>query len=361
MTIARRHLSFIILFVASAVAVNARADRVVRWTLDDSGAGIQNLGTDGATSNLVAATPSASIGGGPTYTASGGKLDGYASFDGNQALITTTSGNAGDDLVTYPFTFSAWIRPLFPISQGNRGAAVAMSNTSASNIYFTLGVEATFNASVPADSNDVQAVRRNTAFVSTEGVGTAATAYDGSWHHVAVVNASSTSSHIYYDGVDVGSNATAVSFSSTINSLSLGGFLRSTTAWTDKYRGDIDEVQMYNDALVGSQILYLFNNPAGPAPPIAACDVDLVNGCTIADLQIIANHFFTNTTNRTDGDLNSDGIVNFADYRIWKDTSGSGATLEDVMGSVPEPATIVLVLLVLPGLCLCSARPHARR
>lgn len=106
-------------------------------------------------------------------------------------------------------------------------------------------------------------------------------------------------------------------------------------------------MQIFNEALLPNQIQFLFNNVGQQPPAVLACDVDLANGCTIADLQTIANNFFNNTMNRSDGDLNDDGIVNFADYRIWKDASGSGATLAEVMGSVPEPGSIALISLAL--------------
>jgi hypothetical protein len=330
----------ILTLVAAAVTPlhEVRAVMVARWTLDDGTAGLQNLGTDGSGSDLIPAPVEASIAGGPTFTASGGILGGYATFSGNQALVNTIAGNAADDLTGYPFTLSAWIRPT---ANTARGAAVGMINGAAADQYFSIGTE------TPAEGSDLQAVRRNTAFTSTEGTATAGTIANGSWHHVAIVNAAPNSSRLYLDGVQVGSSTASVNFSTGVNAIGIGAMRRSA-GYIDKFFGDIDDVQIYNDALIASQIQYLFNNVVGPPPPVAACDVDLANGCTLADLQIIADHFFTNVPDRSQGDLNSDGVVNFADYRIWKDTSGSAATLESL--GVPEPSAILMMALVLPWL-----------
>jgi hypothetical protein len=349
MTLVKKTLRWLVLAAVVMPLQTANAVMVARWTLDDDTAGLVNQGTDGATSDLVAATPSASIGGGPTFTATGGILNGYATFDGNQALIAAGAGNAGDDLTAYPFTLSAWVRPAaHPSTPTLRGAAVAIGNSTAASTYYTLGIEANNNAT---ENSDIQGVRRNTTFTSTEGIGTAATASNGNWHHIAVVNLSDTNSRLYMDGVQVGISNSAVSFSNTVNITSIGGFLRSA-GWIDKFYGDIDDVQIYNEGLIASQVQYLFNNIVGPPPPVAPCDVDLANGCTLADLQIIANNFFTNVTDRSMGDLNSDGIVNFADFRIWKDASGSAATLESLWA--PEPTSLGLIMVALT--CWCVRR-----
>lgn len=350
MTYTIRLLMLTLLAAAVVPVCEVRAVMVARWTLDDNSAGLQNLGTDGSGSDLVPAPVEASIAGGPTFTASGGILGGYATFTGNQALVNTTAGNAGDDLTGYPFTLSAWIRPT---ANTARGAAVGIINGAVADQYFSIGTE------TPAEGSDLQAVRRNTAFLATEGTGTASTIANGSWHHIAVVNASATSSRLYLDGAQVGSSTTSVNFSTGVNAIGIGAMRRSA-GFIDKFFGDIDDVQIYNDALIASQIQYLFTNVVGPPPPVAACDVDLANGCTLADLQIIADHFFTNVADRSLGDLNSDGVVNFGDYRIWKDASGSGATLESLLGQVPEPGTLLLLAFVLPWLCGRRSRDASR-
>lgn len=238
-----------------AVLPSASAALIGHWTLDNDTTGLQNLGSNGAASDLAAATPSGTISGGPTFTATGGAIGGYATFDGNQALVTQTVGNIADVLADYPFTMAAWIRPTLPTTTTVRGAAVSFSNSAASNIYYTLGVE-TRN-----EGSDAQAVRRNTAFVSTEGVGTSSTVNNGAWHHLAVVNESATSSLLYLNGVQVGQSATSVTFSTTVNTLAIGAFLRSA-GYIDKYFGDIDDVRIYDVALSQAQVRALVPEPS---------------------------------------------------------------------------------------------------
>lgn len=237
-------------------ASSARAGLIAYWTLDDNTAGLQNLGSNGSASNLATAS-GAGITGTPTFTSTGGAMGGYATFNGNAALVANAAGNAADSLPGYPFTMAAWVRPaLHPSALADRLAAVGMSLSTASNVYYTVGVEATQSGTL-ADSNDVQAVRRNTTFTSTEGLGTSGTVFDGNWHHIAVVNTSATNSVLYMDGVQVGTNTTAnVTFNTSVNTVSVGAFLRSA-GYIDKFYGDVDEARIYDTALSPQEIAEL--------------------------------------------------------------------------------------------------------
>jgi hypothetical protein len=88
-----------------------------------------------------------------------------------------------------------------------------------------------------------------------------------------------------------------------------------------------------------------------------------VNGNGIADINdylVIRNHFQMTGAARTDGDLNGDAVVNLVDFRMWKAsrTAGSGADFnDDFIGSVPEPATFILVVL---GAVLAATTRRAR-
>jgi hypothetical protein len=53
------------------------------------------------------------------------------------------------------------------------------------------------------------------------------------------------------------------------------------------------------------------------------------------------------------GDYNSNGIVDAADYTVWRDTLGSGPSLPSV--AIPEP-TVAVLLALASGLPLMSRR-----
>ena len=253
--------------VALLAVGNVPAGLIAYWTLDNNTTGLQNLGSDGATSDLTIPAASATIGGGPTFTASGGPMGGYATFDGNQALVASAAGNAADDLTDYPFTLAAWYRPATHTTLTLRGAADW-------NLELGRCVDLLHGRRRNAQRRKRrQAVRRNTAFQSTEGVGTSSTVFNGSWHHIAVVNSSDTSSMLYLDGVQVGQSATSVTFSSAVNTITVGAFLRSA-GYIDKFYGDIDDAQIYDTALSPSEVLDLVPEPAslvGRCSPPAWC------------------------------------------------------------------------------------------
>jgi hypothetical protein len=77
-----------------------------------------------------------------------------------------------------------------------------------------------------------------------------------------------------------------------------------------------------------------------------------VNGDLIVDINDyiqIRNNFQATNALRTQGDLNADGLVNFTDFRIWKNnrTAGTGSGGEFFDLPVPEPSSFVLLLFGL--------------
>jgi hypothetical protein len=58
-----------------------------------------------------------------------------------------------------------------------------------------------------------------------------------------------------------------------------------------------------------------------------------------------------------DGDANNDGVVNLADYTIWRDNLGAttAASLA-ANSSIPEPSTMSLVLVGFIGASLVARR-----
>jgi hypothetical protein len=89
---------------------------------------------------------------------------------------------------------------------------------------------------------------------------------------------------------------------------------------------------------------------SAPVGAIVAGDVNNNGVADINDYIIIRNNFFGTGRLRSQGDLTNDGVVNFADFRNWKDnrTAGSGSASDDELLAglgVPEPGSLALVML----------------
>ena len=81
----------------------------------------------------------------------------------------------------------------------------------------------------------------------------------------------------------------------------------------------------------------------------AGCDADGMNGCTIADFNLISDNLFDSVPAGTLGDLSGNGRVGYEDFRLWKDNFIPGAGGGGVGGIVPEPASWVLVTVAFLG------------
>lgn len=84
------------------------------------------------------------------------------------------------------------------------------------------------------------------------------------------------------------------------------------------------------------------------------CDVDLDGTCNSVDFSIILGNLLGPGT-RTDGDLNLDSVVDFEDYRLFKDDAVRvvGSSVFASWTAVPEPASSGLLLF---GALLFSVR-----
>jgi hypothetical protein len=87
-------------------------------------------------------------------------------------------------------------------------------------------------------------------------------------------------------------------------------------------------------------------------------DADLDGETTLADYMIwkFAFNDQTSTADWINGDFDGDGAIDLTDFYVWKDgfnqpTAGSGTA-----GPVPEPGSLVLVLVALATGCLLRRR-----
>jgi hypothetical protein len=104
-------------------------------------------------------------------------------------------------------------------------------------------------------------IRNDALTTSYGGVSSdaAGTAFDGSWHHLALTYTGGTAT-IYVDGVSVGSKSSITPGTITLNRTAAGGLLRASAS--SFFAGTLDEVAFYNDALTATQILANYNRGA---------------------------------------------------------------------------------------------------
>ena len=100
-------------------------------------------------------------------------------------------------------------------------------------------------------------------------VGEAPTYFETTWTHFAMTYDGTTSS-IYQDGVHILAADVDLALNTTDTPLYIGG--TNVTTVFNLYRSSIDDVQIYDEALNGGQILAIYNNPglAVPEPSFAA-------------------------------------------------------------------------------------------
>jgi hypothetical protein len=95
-------------------------------------------------------------------------------------------------------------------------------------------------------------------------------------------------------------------------------------------------------------------------PIVVPGDVDGNGNVNALDFNIIRDHLFTNVASRSLGDLNSDGTVNFTDFRLWKSVASAEVLAEIGAFGVPEPAACGLLGLAGPGMIVARRRFSAR-
>lgn len=86
-------------------------------------------------------------------------------------------------------------------------------------------------------------------------------------------------------------------------------------------------------------------------------DADFDNDVDINDFNVIANNFLSVPSSvRADGDLDSSGFVDAADFRIWKDIAPAALVAQVYGTAVPEPATLSIAAVALALGCRLRRR-----
>jgi trimeric autotransporter adhesin len=160
----------------------------------------------------------------------------HMSFDGNNDVIKTENANN----LTGSFSIMTWIRPTGQNSLSNNRTILSKHNGSTGyrivllpnnriNVEWTGGTALTSNTALP---NNI-------------------------WHNIAVVYNSGTLS-MYIDGILDNTISSGIPTSNS-NSFSIGGEWRTSSDISNHFKGDIDEVRIWNKALTVTELRFLMN------------------------------------------------------------------------------------------------------
>jgi hypothetical protein len=325
---------------AFAFATSAQAALTAYYTLDNLGAGIQNLGSDGFTSDLSA--PNA----GATPVVVAGLLgSGALRFDGNDLLRNLGPGNAADDLAGYPFTMSLWVNSV--VVDTTRDTVFTISNRTPGDMYYGTGVQAVSGRAEP------ELVRRNTAFTEVNAASTTDASGPGWVNIVSVFGL--TSAQLYVNGKLSGTGGAPPSFVGALDTINIGGFLRngSTTTPTDPFSGIADDIGLFDIGLAASDAALI--NGLGQLGGIGLDAWDAaqaLNAMSIGSVAQVGGFDWQKVGGLagTTGDFG--GSIVGEDAYIVTANDGTGIQL------IPEPATGVILA---SGLSLLFGSRRTRR
>lgn len=340
------------------LATSAQADLLGLWHLDGDA-------FDSGVHNYLSVPH-----GSPLYT-SDGNLGSAMIFDGSDDYIRTST--TVDDSITNKITVEVWIRYAEVDDQQNGGivssALTFLTGTGynlfvwGGNLYWDIGV------GVVGDYGRVYYTLPESA--------------DGEWHHVAGTW-DGTTTKLYFDGVLVASKALAGTYVDPIRHNLIGKINTPTDYDPDRnlhyFKGDIDEVRIWNQALTAADLSngsinlksldpYSDYNPVGTSHTViatllvAAASVPVefdVNGANDGQVVTVytnssgvAEFTYTGEYSGMDTIYASSGSTTYTVYKYWfenyvtggatiKNTSGK-KTLWTLAGIVGDPEG--------PGIC----------
>jgi hypothetical protein len=193
--------------------------------------------------------------------------------------------------------------------------------------------------------------------MSARNATTPATINDGSWHMLTWTFDTTSGQLIsYFDGTQIDTvTSTDPSFAMGDSSSSVGGIgIKADNGIYLPQGVNLDEIWVFDSVLTGDQVVTL-RDQNGFGPPPTPGDMDLDGDVDIGDFGPIRDNFRNNVATRQQGDLVRNGVVDFDDFHEWKTAflagGGSLAGVDlSLAGNVPEPATVMLVLLAAGAL-----------
>jgi hypothetical protein len=190
--------------------------------------------------------------GGPAHIP--GIVAGGLRFDGTNDYVQSSSAGF-TNIGTGDFSIDAWIR--LPASAPNSVMIITDKRDASSNIGYSFWLSAQRLGLTLNDANG------GTNYTSTPVANLA----NGQWHHIAVTvrRASSSGIRWYHNGGPLApqtNNPTNHQGSLMNNSPLRLGTRTASSPLTGWFRGDMDEVEIFNRSLGGGEVLGIFN--AGP-------------------------------------------------------------------------------------------------
>jgi hypothetical protein len=241
-----------------ALAASSHAELIAWYQFDeDAGATTALNSVPGSTgvigSNVTTGVPGIA---GNAYSFTGGATQADIVDMGDASFL--------DSLIEFgQLTFSAWIQTTD--TTGNRNTVIFAGSDTVANSYTDLGVA----AGQAGHLGEASARNRPSGSVGTQQTGIfsdGVVVNDGLWHNlVMTVDLSSATMLLYVDGILTNGQAMALSLFPDFNNFEVGRLGRQGTQ-VDGYQGLIDNVQVYNNVLTDSEILYIYQNPGMAIP-----------------------------------------------------------------------------------------------
>lgn len=225
-------------------------DLIGHWTFDEAAGATSAVDSTGGTDGLILGTVTSGVSGvfGNAYEFYG---SGYVDM-GNASFIPAITGGS--------VSLSCWVKALD--NGTGRNVAVFLGNDTVSDRYIDLGIE-----------NVDLVYGRDRGPDSFPEIKSGNAYNDGQWHHVVFVIDASVGHMLYVDGGLAAGDTTVLDLTTGINNFEIGRLGRSSP--TDYFRGAIDDVRIYDEALTPGQIQAIYNpkRASNPIPFNGAIEV----------------------------------------------------------------------------------------
>ncbi len=143
---------------------------------------------------------------------------------------------------------------------------------------------------------------------------------DNQWHHLVCTYryiGGFTIRELWVDGVREAANAFSGTNPHPIPSFMIAGVYNNSTGEVGAFRGQIDEVQVYDYAITAADIAAMHADPTAAAGPKQCfCDLNADAQRTTQDLTLLLARFGQPVSIGATGDINYDGVVNTSDLVI---------------------------------------------